>query len=65
MTNPILTSTEDALLSERNIIETVFSRLKNWGAYVHKNSELLGMGFEYHVHIGNLCNPTPPNHNWG
>ena len=31
MTKPMLTSTEEALLRKRNIIETVFSRLKNWG----------------------------------
>ena len=31
MTKQVLTSTEEALLGKRNIIETVFSRIKNWG----------------------------------
>ena len=45
MTNPILTSTEDTLLSERNIIETVFNRLKNWGGLCTQKFGVIGDGF--------------------
>ena len=54
MTKPMLTATEEALLRKRNIIETVFSRLKNWDLVYTKIRSYCGC-----IHIGKPYTPPP------